>query len=70
MRLIRFGGHIEVALLQEFEIVSIELQWVSLETFGVLWKGVGKTMGYRLSSCLTSRLAVTHQSIIEDFLTT
>jgi len=60
----------EIALLQGLGMVLIKLQGVSSENFAVLLKGVGKTMGYQLSSRLTSKLAVTHEWIIEHLLTT
>jgi len=44
MRLIRFGGHGEVTLLQGLDIVSIKMPRVSLDTFRELLEGVGKVI--------------------------
>jgi len=48
MKLIRFGGHGEVAPLQRLDMVAIKIQCVGLDTFGELLKGVVKVMGYRI----------------------
>ena len=50
MKLIRFGGHIDVALHHDMELVSIKKKCVDLDTFRELLKGVVKVMGYGILS--------------------
>ena len=66
MRLIRFGGHGEVALLQGLDIVSIKMQRVILDTSRELLEGVVKVMGYGILSRHMIRHAATVVLAIED----
>ena len=69
MKLIRFGGHGEVTLLQGLDIVSIKMQRVGLDTFQELSEGVVKVVGYRTLSRLMIRLAATVVLATEDLST-